>query len=219
MTARFALILAGPSAGGKTTVGDKLIAEDGVYSMSRSATTRAPRGDGRDGEYIYMTKEEFGAALNAGDILEHTEYGGNMYGTRRAELDRILSEGKYPVLVLDLNGVESLKSAKLPYPVFAFYLYNDLSVICERLKSREAVSSDKSGLSKRMAVNVSDYKSLEGRVHMFDRFIKNGDLDECLQTVRETLRSLLSGNADYTEESKEIASKLRANAEEYEARS
>ena len=215
MMDRFALILAGPSAGGKTTVGDKLIAEDGVYSMSRSATTRAPRGDGRDDEYIYLTHDEFSRAISVGDMLEYTEYSGNMYGTRRAEMDRILSEGKYPILVLDMNGVESLKKADLPYPVFAFYLYNDLDVIGERLRARESISADKSGyFEKRMAVNVQDYKTLPERARIFDRFIKNGDLDECICEVRATIKALLGG-ANYSADNEKAAAALKENAEKY----
>lgn len=215
MMDRFALILAGPSAGGKTTVGDKLISEDGVYSMSRSATTRAPRGDGRDDEYIYLTCEEFRKALDDGDILEHTEYSGNMYGTRRAEMDRILAEGKYPVLVLDMNGIEALKSASLPYPVFAIYLYNDLDVIADRLRERESVSADKSGyFEKRMAVNVQDYKILPEKAHIFDRFIKNGDLEECLCELRATIKALLRGES-YIDEGRIKADALKKNAEQF----
>ena len=212
---RFAIVFAGPSAGGKTTVGDKLIAEDGIYSMSRSATTRAPRGDGRDDEYIYMSRDQFLNAIADGDILEHTEYSGNMYGTRKSELDRILSEGKFPILVLDLNGVESLKRAALPYPVYAFYLYNDLAVIAERLRAREALSADKSGyFEKRMAVNVEDYISMKDRTRFFDRFIKNGDLDECLCTVRDTLRRLSSGES-FLDENEAVAAELGINAKNY----
>ena len=46
------LILVGPSAVGKTTVADEIISRGG-FSLIRSLTTRAPRGDGHDDEYIY----------------------------------------------------------------------------------------------------------------------------------------------------------------------
>ena len=91
---RYAVIIAGPSGVGKTTVADALIERLGNLEMSRSATTRAKRGDGRDDEYIYLTVDEFKSAIAAGDMAEHAEYGGNLYGTRKSELARIHKEGK-----------------------------------------------------------------------------------------------------------------------------
>ena len=95
-----------------------------LYSLSRSATSRPVREDdiGKD-EYIFCTKEEFIEKINSGDMVESTVYGENMYGTPRSELDRILTEGKLPVLVLDLNGVKAFREADLPYPVYIFYVY------------------------------------------------------------------------------------------------
>ena len=214
MNKKYAVIFAGPSGAGKTTVADALIAKTGLHSMSRSATTRAPRGDGRDDEYIYLTREEFEAALSEGDVLEHTLYGGNMYGTRRVEIERILGEGKIPVLVLDMNGVDSLKTAKLPYPVISLYLYNDLDVIEHRLTVREAVSasSDKlAAIKKRCDINREDYLSLPERCVNFDRFIKNGDLEECVLDVMNTIDSLLDG-VSFKAETEIIASKLKDQA-------
>ena len=104
---KYALIIAGPSGAGKTTVADKLIEKLGTFEMSRSATTREKRGDGRDNEYIYLQKDEFLTAMADGDILESTEYSGNYYGTRKCELERIWDMNKNPILVLDYNGVKS----------------------------------------------------------------------------------------------------------------
>ena len=211
---KYAVIFAGPSGAGKTTVADALIEKTGAYSMSRSATTRAPRGDGRDDEYIYLTREEFDKALAEGDVLEHTLYGGNMYGTRRVEIERILGEGRYPVLVLDMNGVDSLKRAELPYPVIAIYLYNDLDVIERRLTGREAISAsaDKlAAIKKRCDINKEDYLSLPERSVNFDRFVKNEDLDECVEEVMRTIESVLSG-VSYVEETRAIARELREEA-------
>ena len=100
MTERIcALVLAGPSGGGKTTVMNELVGSDYGFELVRSATTREKRGDGNDGEYIYLSKDEFSGQIKAGKMLEFTEYGGNLYGTPHSEIERIVKEDKIPLLI------------------------------------------------------------------------------------------------------------------------
>ena len=71
----FILILAGPSGVGKTTVAEELALRNPRFVASRSHTTRERRGDGRDGEYIYVTKPEFLNLVSHGEMLEYTSFG------------------------------------------------------------------------------------------------------------------------------------------------
>ena len=52
------LILAGPSAVGKTTVMERLLAHDDIFSYVHSVTTRPVRFEGDD-EYIHLSMDEF----------------------------------------------------------------------------------------------------------------------------------------------------------------
>ena len=104
------LVLAGPSAVGKTTVMKALMSKYEGFDYIRSATTRAPRGDGYDSEYIYLSINDFSSLIKNGGVLEYTEYGGNFYGTPSSEIERIFEDGKIPMLILDINGVKTLKS-------------------------------------------------------------------------------------------------------------
>ena len=192
----YAVIIAGPSGGGKTTVADALIERLGNLEMSRSATTRERRGDGKDAEYIYLSSHEFSEAVSSGDMVEYTEYSGNMYGTRRCELSRILSEGKYPILVLDYNGVRSLKE-RLPYPVYAFYIYTSLSECEKRLRHREELTPPEKRrqglLESRCAANVKDYSVLHTMAQLFDAYVENSSLDECVCQIIDAIYVLKSG--------------------------
>ena len=188
-----ALIIAGPSAAGKTTVAKEII-ECGVgFELSRSATTRAPRGDGHDEEYIYLSDAEFRKGIENGDMLEYTEYGGNLYGTPASEIKRIVDSGRIPLLILDLNGVKSLKGASDRICAFSVYLLVDMETLDKRLLER----AEKDGFSKkametlerRKRQNRADLLTVKGMPELFDAKIHNSDLSTCRD---EVIRAFLS---------------------------
>ncbi len=177
------VIIAGLSGAGKTTASDELCAKNNRFRMSRSHTTRAPRGDGRDAEYIYIDKGEFSQLVDAGAFVEHTNYGGTCYGTSKAELYSIINDGNIPVLVLDYNGIVSFKSAGIFDRVVAIYIYSDFDTVDKRLYNRimaDGVTDDKVKLyEKRTKVNISDSIDMPERAKNIDAFIRNDDLREC----------------------------------------
>ena len=80
-------VVSGPSGSGKGTVVEELKKIAPNIGVAVSATTRAPRPGETEGvTYYYKTREEFEALLAAGEILEHTEYSGNLYGSRKRGL-------------------------------------------------------------------------------------------------------------------------------------
>ena len=154
---RSVVIIAGPSGVGKTAVAKAVIAHDSKFTFLRSATTRPKRGDAHDDEYLYCTEEEFKALISSGKMLEHMVYDGNMYGTPHSEVERAHSEGKVPLLVLDLNGVDSLYHHPL-CNTCAIYLYADGEVVNSRLASRDGSSAEK--VASRKERNREDYERL-----------------------------------------------------------
>ena len=192
---KFAVVIAGISGVGKTTVSDRMIADLGYLEMSRSATTRSPRGDGRDDEYVYLTEDEFKRSIDEGGVAEYTLYGGNFYGTRKCELERIFASGRYPILVLDYYGVASLKKS-LDYPVYAIYVYTDLVEAEKRLRARDVVSeseSAKSSFEKRCRQNIEDFSILHTMTEIFDFYVENSDVAECAAEIANAIDKLRRG--------------------------
>ncbi len=213
----FAVIIAGLSGAGKTTVADALIAAEGNLEMSRSATTRQRRGDGRDDEYVYLSREEFLKSIEHGDMLEHTDYNGNLYGTKRCELSRILDSGKYPILVLDCNGVRALKE-RLDYPVYAFYVYTSLEEAERRLAYRDSLTPDSEKKHQvfvsRLAENKRDYLKLHEFPELFDFYTENVTVEECVAELLAVLSELRAGREVMsTDEKARITAKFRKEAE------
>ncbi|MBQ3016846.1 MAG: hypothetical protein IJD79_08720 [Clostridia bacterium] len=204
---KYAIIVAGPSGAGKTTVAEGLIASLGTLEMSRSATTRAKRGDGKDDEYVYLSVEEFENSIAKGEVLEYTNYSGNYYGTRKCELDRIWDMDKNPILVLDYNGVKSLKE-KLDCPVYAIYVYTSLEEAKRRLCKRDEISGptekSRETIVKRVKENVADYKKLYTMAELFDYYAENKNVTSCIEDVKRAVDKLAGGR-----EPMELVEKLK----------
>ncbi|MBQ7599187.1 MAG: guanylate kinase [Clostridia bacterium] len=103
-------VVSGPSGSGKGTV----IGELGkIYSktdVAVSATSRKPREGEKEGvNYFYKTRKQFEKLLREGEILEHTEYNGNYYGTLKSEVKRITDEGNDVILEIEVDGCSQVK--------------------------------------------------------------------------------------------------------------
>lgn len=191
------LIVAGPSAVGKTTVAYSLIERDPKFEFVRSVTTRASRGDAYDNEYIYITVPEFRELIANGGVLEHTEYAGNFYGTPRSEVKRILSEGKIPLLVLDINGVGSLVKNAGDLSVCGVYVYDDLENVKARLAARFlGEDADEASLRRyesRVRQNEEDFRSISSVKERFFAFIPN---DSTVNAAGDKVLSVFRGFVD-----------------------
>ena len=223
----FAVVIAGASGSGKTSVAKGLIANHpDLYSLSRSATSRPVREDDEGkNEYIFSSREEFISKIDSGDVVEYTEYSGNLYGTPRSELERIIEEGKNPVLVLDMNGVKSFKAADLAFPVYTFYVYEHINVIEQRLYDRDLKDNPTLeaflSFQKRKNVNIEDYLKASEYSGCIDAYIRNSDLDSCISALEycleifegcEISKDKPEGIAVSEEEKQNLASELENQA-------
>lgn len=186
------LVLVGPSAVGKTTVADELISTGG-FSLSRSLTTRAPRGDGHDAEYVYTDRSGFLSEVEFGCVLEYTEYLGTLYGTPLSEIDRIINEGKTPLLILDINGAESIIRRRGELFPCIIYLTEDADVLRSRLEKRYLLGENKDieKYESRMARNIWERENLDSLSHLFYRIVKGEP------TPALTARSVISAFEDF----------------------
>jgi len=98
-------VISGPSGSGKGTVVELLRSIYPDAGVSVSATSRLPREGEKEGvSYYYKSKEEFESLIEAGQVLEYTQYNGNYYGTLKSEVERITAEGKDVILEIEVDG-------------------------------------------------------------------------------------------------------------------
>jgi len=103
-------VVSGPAGSGKGTIMKMLMEKSGDYSLSVSATSRAPGKNETNGvEYYFKTREEFEEMIKNGELLEYTEYVGNYYGTPKAPALEMLNTGKHLLLEIDVTGGLNIK--------------------------------------------------------------------------------------------------------------
>lgn len=136
------MVISGPAGSGKGTAVKLLFDIVPELTLSVSATTRSPRPGEIDGvHYFFISKEEFREKLAAGEILEHTEYCGNYYGTPEKAVRDTLSRGRDVILEIEVDGASQIKK-KFPDAVTVMLLPPDGKSLEARLRGRGTETDD-----------------------------------------------------------------------------
>lgn len=99
------IVVSAASGVGKTTIKDIVTPEFPRIRYSVSVTTRNPRAGEEDGvHYHFRTREQFLKMIAHGDLVEYQEVHGNLYGTPKSFLKRMVEEGDDVLLDLDVYG-------------------------------------------------------------------------------------------------------------------
>lgn len=132
------IILSSPSGAGKSTLARSLRDWDPAIRFSVSATTRAPRPGEQDGrEYHFRTRDQFQAMVAAGQMLEHAEVFGNLYGSPRAPVEDALQRGEDTLFDIDWQGGQQIRNSALGKDVVSiFILPPSMGELERRLRGR-----------------------------------------------------------------------------------
>jgi guanylate kinase len=153
----FPVILSAPSGGGKTTIARALLERRSDVGYSVSATTRAPRPgevDGRD--YHFLTPAEFAARREAGEFAESAQVHGMWYGTLRAEVTKVLAQGKKVIMAIDVQGAAQFHRS-FPQAVTIFVLPPSGEALLARLKERGTESA--ASLERRLSSALAELQA------------------------------------------------------------
>ena len=130
------IIISSPSGGGKGTLIKEVLERVPNLGYSVSLTTRRPRFGEEDGrDYHFVTKEQFQAEIDGGGFLEYAEVHGNLYGTSKAQTDRITGEGRDVILEIDVQGAEAVMK-RVSNAVSIFILPPSFETLRARLVAR-----------------------------------------------------------------------------------
>ena len=166
----FLLVLSSPSGGGKTSIAKNLLQGRDDLGYSVSATTRPIREGERDGvDYHFIDRGEFLRRRAAGDFLESATYGDHLYGTLRAEIDRIFARGRHAVLDIEIEGARQIRRT-FPNSLHLFVLPPSADVLMRRLAGRNTEAPEVVRARIRRAADELD------AVSEYDYAIVNDDL-------------------------------------------
>ncbi|NPB07323.1 MAG: guanylate kinase [Aquificae bacterium] len=129
-------ILSAPSGTGKTTVAKKILSELQDVEKVVTYTTRPPRPGEESGvDYVFVSREEFEKKVSENFFLEYANVYGNYYGTPKPDVERITSQGKDALLVIDVQGAFKIKK-EIPDAVGIFLLPPSFEELRRRIESR-----------------------------------------------------------------------------------
>ena len=174
-------MLSSPSGGGKSTIARHLLEarEDVTYSVS--ATTRAMRpGEENGRHYFFLDRAEFERRVEAGEFVEWAEYGGNLYGTLQAEIDRGLASGRHVVLDIEVAGSRQVR-ARFPEAVQVFVLPPSAAVLAQRLRGRK--TDEPSSVARRLAIAAQEL----GAAREYEYVVVNDDVVDAVSQVAAIL--------------------------------
>lgn len=180
-------IFSAPSGAGKTTLVRHILKVRSDLAFSVSATSRAPRGDEREGiDYYYMTPEKFREQIKAGAFVEWEEvYHEQYYGTLKAEIARIWGNNQHVVFDVDVEGGVSLKKAFGDQALSVFVQPPSLDVLEKRLRARGTESEE--NIAKRMSKAARELTYAD----RFDHVLINDDLERAKLEVVEFVERYL----------------------------
>jgi guanylate kinase len=133
----FPVIVSAPAGAGKTTVVRRLLEQRQDLGKTISATTRARRAHEQDGiDYYFVSPAEFRGRQERGEFAETADVHGEMYGTLRSELDRVLQSGRHVIMEIDVQGARAIRSA-IPASALIFILPPSVEALVSRLRNRK----------------------------------------------------------------------------------
>jgi guanylate kinase len=176
-------VVSAPSGAGKSSLVKALIQADARVRPSISHTTRAPRGQERDGrEYFFVSGDQFDALVAEGSFLEWACVHGNRYGTSRASIQTSLAEGCDVMLEIDWQGALQIRQ-RFAHAILIFVLPPSLDELRARLTQRGEDAPET------IALRLQNAERELAQTKHFDYVIINGSFERALSDLQTVVRA------------------------------
>lgn len=184
------VVVSAPSGTGKTTLNRRLMAEYPALEVSVSHTTRASRPGEKEGVHYHFTDEARFQELIAQDaFVEWARVHGSLYGTSKAELERIKKAGHMALLEIDVQGWLKARQ-QLHDAVSVFILPPTLQALWQRLEGRASDS-----IQNRMLRLHNAFHEIS-KAENYQYFIVNDDLEIAYGKLKAIVMEGKAGDID-----------------------
>ena len=140
------IVVSGPSGVGKDAMLSRVLELRPEVFFAITATTRAMRpGEEHGVHHLFHSREDFLELLGSGELLEHAEVYGNLYGVPKAPVREALAEGRDAIVRTDVQGAASIRSIA-PDALLIFVAPPSLEELERRLRSRDTESVEETAL-------------------------------------------------------------------------
>lgn len=183
------IIFCAPSGTGKSTIINYLMGLELNLHFSISTTTRAPRGEEKNGvEYFFISPEEFRSHIQNDDFVEYEEvYTDRFYGTLKSQVESQLEAGQNVVFDVDVNGGMRIKKHYGNQALSIFIMPPSIQTLRNRLENRGTDAPEV--IDQRIA--RAEYEI--SQADSFDCQVVNDDLETAKKQVFEIINKFLKG--------------------------
>jgi guanylate kinase len=176
-------IFSGPSGVGKSTIIQAVRREIRGLGYSISHTSRAPRGQERDGvEYYFVSPECFEEMIRKNEFAEWARVYHDFYGTSWTSLRAVLEKGLDVIMDVDTQGAFNIQKQYLE-SVLIFILPPSLQVLEERLRVR--ATDEEETIRER----IDKARAEIDHAIRYDYIIFNDQLEEAVMEAQSIIRA------------------------------
>lgn len=189
----YILALTGPSGVGKSTVNKILCKALSEYVSPVPILTTREEKKGDEGEYVYVSREEFISLQDRGLLAATTHIPSNtedrMYGYRKEDITAIWKENRIPVVVTEMHLLQGLSRSFGRRAILSCGLLPPgrsrramLSQLLHRLRARGRESEE--SIADRVKNAGADLDFFAQRKELFDHLLVNDNLENVIDALK-----------------------------------
>lgn len=181
------IIVVGPSGAGKSSFVEKAVEEIPNLVDVITCTTRDLREGERQGyPYHFFSKQEFEKKIKEDFFVEYARVHDNFYGTPRDQIEKNWTEGKTPIMDVDIQGAETFLK-KYPNEVQTIFI---IPPSIDELRKRIVLRDAK--VPKDLDLRLENGKKEITQADRFDFQVINDDFFVAFSQFKKIIENIIS---------------------------
>ena len=175
------VVLVGPSGSEKNCVARAMLEMTDCFEKLVSYTTDKSAAMGEDSWYHYLPVSKFRKMSDNGDFFESTTYAHHSYGSKKSDVEDILSRGKSVLTVMDICGAMALKTHFSN--VITIYIKRDKRALLTSILRKNTSVDDK--VNRLLSVEAETKNA-----QVCDYVVEMNDCKDTARRICESLKAL-----------------------------